>query len=124
MMRFPRGSPLLLALLTLPSCGTDDPNPVDPSPTTVAVEVGNDFFRGAVNGAEPAVDTVLVNGAATWTWVELGAHVVAFDDPDFPLSDALSEIGSQHTQTFPAAGTFPYSCAIHGPTMLGSVVVR
>lgn len=123
MMRFTRDSALLLALLSLPSCGTDGPNPVDPSPATVAIDVGNDFFRGALNGAQPAVDTVSVNGAATWTWVELGVHVVAFDDPDFPFSDALSEIGSQHTQTFPAAGTFPYSCAIHG-AMLGSIVVR
>lgn len=115
---------LLLALLGSSACGETDPGPGDPPPTSVSVEVGNDFFRGLVNGAEPAVDTVSVNGTVTWTWIDLGEHVVSFDDPDFPMSAPQTEIGSQHTQTFPAAGTFPYLCAIHGPAMSGSIVVR
>jgi plastocyanin len=41
-----------------------------------------------------------------------------------PVSAVLSEAGSQHSVTFPAAGTFDYSCQVHGPQMAGRVVVR
>jgi copper binding plastocyanin/azurin family protein len=114
----------LLALLAASACGENDPGPGDPPPASLSVEVGNDFFRGLINRAEPAVDTVSVNGTVTWTWIELGEHGVVFDDPELPMSDVMSEIGSQHSQTFSAPGTFAYTCSIHGPSMSGSVVVR
>ena len=122
---FPWGGRLLLMLLGLSACGDNDTGPGDLPPASATVEVGNDFFRSTRNGStEPAFDTVAVNGTVTWTWVEVGHHGVTFDNGAFPTSEVLDAVGSQHSVTFPAAGTFDYTCSIHGPQMAGSIVVR
>ena len=117
--------PLLFGFIGSSGCGDNDPGPTEPPLASAAVDVGNDFFQSATNSSEPAVDTVAVNGTITWTWTEVGDHGVAFDDyPDIPPSDILFEAGSQHSVTFPAAGTFAYTCAVHRTRMSGVVVVR
>ena len=118
-------APLLLGFIASSGCGDNGPGPDEPPPATGSVDVGNDFFESATNGSEPAVDTVSVNGTITWTWTEVGDHGVAFDEfPDIPPSDILFEAGSQHSVTFPTAGTFAYTCSVHRSRMSGTIVVR
>jgi plastocyanin len=115
----------LIAIATLSACGENGAGPGDSPPSSVAVDVGNDFFRSIANGStEPAFDTVAVNGTVTWTWIQVGDHGVGFDDPGLPAEVVWGAIGSQHSVTFPAAGTYDYYCSIHGPQMGGRVVVR
>lgn len=116
---------LLVGLITTAGCGDSGPGPGEPAPASASVDIGNDFFRSVANGSmNPAVDTVSVSGTVTWTWLEVGDHGVAFDDPAILPSDILFEAGSQHSVTFPTAGTFAYSCSVHRVQMRGSVVVR
>jgi plastocyanin len=116
---------LSLVLSAFQGCGDNGSGPDENPPATASVQVGNDFFRSARNGStNPAVDTVAVGGTVTWTWTQTGSHGVRFDDPAFPPSPELSAVGSQHSATFPAAGSYTYDCTIHGPIMNGRVVVR
>jgi len=124
MERFPWMSRWFV-LLALTACGDNDTGPGDLPPSSISVDLGNDFYRSLRNGStEPSFDTVAVNGTVTWTWIEEGEHGVAFDDGSLPTSALMTAVGSQHSVTFPATGTFLYSCQVHGPQMAGSVVVR
>jgi plastocyanin len=116
----------VLATACLLACGSDGSGPSDnTSPATAAADVGNVFFRSALNGTmNPAVDTVAVNGTVTWTWTQSGTHAVQFADPSLPAGPAISASGAQHSVTFPQPGVFTYDCSIHGADMTGRVVVR
>jgi len=93
-------------------------------PTTVAVEVGDNFFKSSRNGSSnPAVDTVAVGGSVTWTWSGSNSHSVrSTGSPSF-TSSAIMTSGS-YSFTFNTAGTYTYDCAVHGASMTGTVVVR
>jgi plastocyanin len=97
-----------------------------PIPTEAAVGVGNIFFDSNRNGTQnPAVDTVAVGGAVTWTWISNGAHSVeSIGSPSFASSIIKSNNGDTHTFTFSSAGTYQYDCAVHGSQMTGRIVVR
>lgn len=124
MMRLPRWSILGLALL-LAGCGDGPAGNGENPPSSVAVNVGNIFFRSVHNGSmEPAVDTVAASGSVTWTWIDIGTHSVRFDDANFPESPPFTDSGSSFSMTFPAAGTYTYDCGIHGSVMAGTVVVK
>lgn len=111
------------------ACGgggaADSSGPTD-RPPPVSIEVGNDFFTSVRNGSSnPAVDTVAVNGMATWTWTELGSHdVVPAGSPSFPGSEEMLQLGSTYSVTFTGPGTYTYLCSVHGPPMMGQVVVQ
>lgn len=69
----------------------------------------------------PPSTTVTPGTTVTWTWQGSAAHNVTFSN---------SAIGSSSTQTtgtfsrsFPNAGTFNYSCTLHGG-MDGTIVVQ
>ena len=106
------------------ACG--DSSGLDQQPPVVSIEVGNDFFTSVRNGSSnPAVDTVAVNGMVTWTWTERGTHdIVPTGTPGFPGSEDLLEPGSTYSVTFTAPGTYTYECEVHGPPMVGRVVVQ
>ena len=99
-----------------------------PPPTSIGITVGNDFFRSNRNSSSPAVDTVAVNGTATWTWAA-GAvthNVTSTGSPSFTSSLSKSAPAT-HAFTFTAAGTYRYFCTIHGAPasgMRGQIVVR
>jgi plastocyanin len=124
-----------LAVVVL-SCSSDS-NGNNPPPTGCAdqgggaagqVTVGNILFRSAHNGTcNPAVDTVAVGTAVTWTWVGTGAtpHSVQSDGtPSFTSSNTLTGVGSTYSFTFTAPGTYQYDCVVHGSQMTGRVVVQ
>lgn len=106
------------------ACG--DSSGPDQQPPVVSVEVGNDFFTSVGNGSSnPAVDTVAVNGMVTWTWIETGTHDIApIGTPGFPESPDMLETGSTYSFRFTAPGTYTYVCEIHGPPMMGQIVVQ
>lgn len=98
-----------------------------PPPGTLTVTLGNNFFRSDRNrSVNPAVDTVLVGGTVTWTWVNTGGvphNVESIGTPDFPDSPLETGNGSTYQLTFTTAGTYRYDCAVHGNMMTGVVVV-
>jgi plastocyanin len=121
------GSPVIF---TATATATQPPPPPPPPgpPTSIAVTVGNIFFRSDRNQtSNPAVDTVAVNGTVTWTWVATGtvSHSVESEgSPSFPSSAILSGNGKTYSFRFTQAGTYTYECAVHGNSMTGRVVVR
>jgi len=109
-------SMLLLSLLSAAAC-SDDPDPVVPNVN--AVTVTNNAFN-------PSSRTISVGGTVTWVWNSGGtAHNVTFTPG---TAGAPSNIAQATSGSFPrvfnTAGTFNYSCTIHGPPMTGSVIVN
>jgi plastocyanin len=102
--------------------------PPPPPPSTIAITVGNIFFQSNRNGtSNTAVDTVAVNGTATWTWVNTDAtphSVQSIGSPLFTSSALLTGNGQTYQFQFTQAGTYTYNCAEHGSLMTGRIVVR
>jgi hypothetical protein len=98
-----------------------------PAPATVAVTVGDIFFKSVLNGSSnPAVDTVAVNGTVTWTWATTEAlphSVQSTGTPSFTSSGIQTGSGQTYSFTFTAPGTYQYDCAVHGQMMTGTIVV-
>ena len=69
----------------------------------------------------PASATVAPGGTVTWTNGDSADHTVTFDDAKVTSSGNLGNAAT-FAATFPAAGSFPYRCAIH-PSMKGTVTV-
>ena len=101
---------------------------VPPPALTAAVAVGNIFFKSGHNGsANPAVDTVAVDGTVTWTWTNSGTvphSIQSLGSPSFTSSAIQTGDGSTHEVKFSTPGTYQYDCAVHGTMMSGTVVVR
>lgn len=102
--------------------------PPPPAPTEIGITVGNTFFRSARNATtNPAVDTLAVNGTATWTWVNTGTtthSVQSTGTTHFTSSMDLTGDGQTYQFQFTQAGTYTYNCAVHGNQMTGQIVVR
>jgi plastocyanin len=98
-----------------------------PTPSSVTVTLGNNFFRSDRNrSANPAVDSVVAGGKVTWKWVNTGSvphNVQSVGTPSFRSSDIESVNGSTYELTFTTPGSYRYNCAIHGDMMTGVVVV-
>ena len=107
----------ITAIVAVAACGSDSTSPSGggasgPPVQTNQVSVGNDFF-------DPANIQVPVGTTVTWTWNSGGtAHNVTFAD----TASANLTGGATFSRTFGTAGTFAYSCTIHGQT--GSVLVQ
>jgi len=99
-----------------------------PTSSDVAVIVGNNFMKSAHNGSvNPAVDTVAVGTAVTWTWTNTGnvPHgIEPLSGPSFPTSAVLTGSGKTYRVTFNTAGTYQYDCLVHGTMMPGTIVAR
>lgn len=86
-----------------------------PAPGGAVVEVSIAGFAFS-----PAAVTVNVGGTVTWTHADGAPHTVTADGGAF--ESARMGQGDTFSNTFPAAGSFPYHCAIH-PSMTGTVTV-
>lgn len=103
---------LLVSVFALASCGDD--NGSGPDPVENEVRVGNNFFL-------PPTRSVPVGTTVTWTWNDGSVmHNVTF--PGGPASPNQSSGTFQ--RTFTTAGTFAYTCTIHGAPMSGSITVN
>src|SRR5437867_2460603 len=79
-----------------------------PSASTAAmtnVSVGDNYFL------QPNV-TINVNDKVKWTWIGLSQHTVTSDTGLW--DSGLHGTGFTFTNTFAAAGSFPYHCIPHG----------
>ena len=91
MLRCSWVSRLLLVASGVCACGDEGTGPGTSPPSSLSIEVGNDYFRSVRNGSmEPAFDTVAVNGTIPWTWVQDGEHGVEFQDQSLPVSAVMS----------------------------------
>jgi plastocyanin len=102
-----------------------------PPPASIAISVGNDFFRSNRNQTTgPAVDTLAVGGTATWTWVATAvAHNATSNPPPGFASSPTQGAGATYSVNFSTAGTYRYYCTIHASAastggMIGRIVVR
>jgi plastocyanin len=88
-------------------------------PASNASPVATDSVNIANFAFSPAVITVKVGTAVTWTDMDQDAHTVAIKGA--PVSQALQNADT-FTHTFGQAGSFSYICSIH-PLMRGMVIV-
>lgn len=97
-----------------------------PPPTTIAITVGNIFYRSNRNNTQnPAVDTLAAGGAVTWTWGSLGSHSIeSTGNPSFTSSATFSAVNSSYQVVFNTPGTYTYDCGVHGALMTGRIVVK
>jgi LPXTG-motif cell wall-anchored protein len=91
---------------------------------TKTVSIGDNFYS-------PASVTISVGDTVTWTNNGAAPHTVTADNGSFDSSpgcpanvDACMQPGDTYSHTFSAAGTFGYSCKVHGQSMSGTVVVQ
>jgi plastocyanin len=74
------------------------------------------------NQFNPSSIQVAPGTTVTWTWgSNATAHNVTFGDG--VASSQLQGTGASYSRTFAAAGTFSYTCTLHGG-MNGSVLVK
>ena len=101
-----------------------------PTPPSIGITVGNNFFRSNRNSTIPAVDTVAVGGTVTWTWTPTAVpHNVTSNPPPGFISSPTDDAGATYQVVFPTAGTYRYYCNIHATAastggMIGRIVVR
>lgn len=88
--------------------------PLSGQAATTMVKVENFDFN-------PAAATINVNDQIQWNWVS-GFHNTTSDAGDTTMWASPSMSSGLFSFTFHAAGSFPYSCTIHGFT--GTVTVR
>lgn len=96
-----------------------------PQPSTGVVVTNNEFTPG--DATVPAGTTV------TWRWDTCTggdgygggqtcvAHNVTFDGGG---PNSATQSSGSFARPFPARGTYPYHCTVHGPAMAGRVVVQ
>ena len=91
-----------------------------------AVTVGSGIqFVSRHNGTQnPAVDTIPVGSAVTWTWTGSLPHSVHSLGATSFTSSAINTSGATHSVAFTAPGTYQYDCAVHGSAMRGTIVVQ
>lgn len=128
-MNLPTGWLLAAAAVAGIACSSNTaPNMGGGGGPVGSVTVGNIFFQSGHNGTQnPALDTVPVGTAVTWTWSGTGAtsHSVASQgSPSFTSSQVTTGSGKTYSVTFTAPGTYTYDCAVHGAAMTGTIVVK
>ena len=103
-----------VALAVLGCGGGSDNGGTGPTPG------GNNTVSVVNNAFNPSALSVASGSTVTWQWNSGGvAHDVTFDDG---IASSIQSSGS-FQRTFTAAGSFPYHCTIHGPSMSGTVTV-
>ena len=91
---------------------------------SVTIGPGIQFVSGHNGSTNAAVDTIPVGSTVTWTWSGSLPHSVqSTGSSSFASSTTMTGNGT-YAVTFPATGTYHYDCAVHGPLMTGTIVVR
>jgi LPXTG-motif cell wall-anchored protein len=92
--------------------------------SAASVSMGDNFYS-------PTTVTIPVGDSVTWTNNGQAPHTVTADNGSFDSSpDCPGNInscmfnGDTYTRTFNSAGTFGYTCKVHGASMSGTVVVQ
>jgi len=107
-----------------PAAPSPSPSPSPapaPGQTVGAVSIPTNAATLGNRAFAPAELNVTAGTTVTWTNTDTVTHTSSSDGQGWD-SGAIAPNG-QFSFAFPAAGTFPYHCAIH-PGMVGRVVVR
>ncbi len=95
------------------------------APSSISVQVGNNFFKSVRNNSQnAAVDTVAVGGTVTWTWLAGSAVHNVTSTGSLTFTSSADQNSGTHAFVFANAGTFTYVCTIHGAPMQGTIVAR
>jgi plastocyanin len=95
-----------------------------------SVNVNDNYFEDSAS--QSSVTTIHAGESVTWTWIGVNPHSSTSgtcpNGQEECVADGIWNSGTlgkgrTFTQTFPAAGTFPYFCVVHDK-MRGSVVVE
>jgi plastocyanin len=107
------GAVLVTLFALLSACGSDDGGTTAPVANN-EVSVGNNVFT-------PASRTVAVGTTVTWRW----AAGAVMHNVTFPAgTSSPNQSSGTFERLFSAAGTFAYTCTIHGASMSGSITVQ
>lgn len=90
------------------------PSQAAPVPVT-QVAIGDRFY-------DPKDVTIKTGERVTWTNNGISLHTVTSTSGLFDSGTDLVT-GATYSVDFPAAGTFPYYCQVHGSSMSGTVIV-
>ena len=97
-----------------PPSNAGNNNPPPSGGTANAITVNDNYY-------DPPTRTVAIGTAVTWQWVGgYSSHSVTFSDG---VASATQTSGN-FTRTFTIAGTYKYTCAVHGSTMSGTITVQ
>lgn len=83
--------------------------------TSNSISVGDNFF-------DPASTTVTVGTTVTWTFSGATQHNVTFNNSSISGSNNMQS--GTFSKAFNTAGTFGYTCTIHGSAMSGTIIVQ
>lgn len=114
---------LVLVGIALSACGGDDEPPAATDGRTGrTVDVTDNAFV-------PTERTVTAGTEVIWTHKGENAHTVTAADGSFDShpscpSGACMQQDETFKHSFPTAGTFTYSCKVHGELMSGTIVVQ
>ena len=117
------GALALVASLSLvgAACSGKATPSTSPGTSTPAATAGAQVLATAGLTFNPVTTTIKAGQTVMWLNNSMTDHNVTFDGgPAF--SQALAG-GTQLSRTFNTAGSFPYHCNIHGPSMHGTIVV-
>ena len=123
-MFFVRLALITASIALFAACDSNNPvPPAVPAPgqTVAAVSIPTNAATLGNRAFAPAELNVTAGTTVTWTNTDTVTHTSSSDAQGWD-SGAIAP-GGQFSFAFPAAGTFPYHCAIH-PGMVGRVVVR
>ena len=111
----------IVIVLGLAACSSNKASTPPAASSSTPAASGNTVQATSSNTFTPVSLSVKKGDTVTWNNSSGVAHNVTFQSgPSF--NQALND-GSQIRRTFSATGTFNYFCAIHGPTMHGTIVV-
>lgn len=113
---------LALALAACSSGSTAAPSAAASAPAaTSGPATGGTAVTIANFAFGPESLTIAVGDSVTWTNQDSAGHTVTADDGSFKSGTLAT--GDTFSQTFSAAGTYAYHCAIH-PKMKATIVVQ
>jgi hypothetical protein len=75
-------------------------------------------------GVQHGVSSIDVGDTVRWTWTDAASHSVLSTGVLFPSSSVFSGVGTTYSHTFTSAGSFPYTCGVHGASMAGTIQVN
>ncbi len=116
MKRRPVGTVLVVAAMTLGSCGGTSSDTTTNTPAGGSTQVTIDNFAFS-----PATITVQAGTEVTWQNLQGSPHTVTGDADDFDSAQLPKD--AEFSQTFDTPGEYDYHCEIH-PNMTGTVIVE